>query len=96
MVWERVNKGKNRTLARKRRVRARAWSRKSELYARGRRASWRRGKASRENFPGERRKSELVSGRRRSPGGPGESRFCFKSDQTRNVKRLEDERPFIR
>ena len=48
--WERVKVNDSRILTRKRRVRVRASSRKSQLYSEGRQAPRRRGKASKEKY----------------------------------------------
>ena len=80
---ERVKIGESRTLARKRGIRARAWSGKGGLHNEQGQIPRRAGRASKESLPRtSRRKHEWVSGRQSSPGRPAESWFHSKSGQT--------------
>ena len=73
---ERVKVGESRTLARKRGIRARAWSGKRGLHRGGRQIPRRKGRASKKRLPRTcRRKHEWVSGRKSSPGRSAESWF---------------------
>ena len=70
---ERVKVGESRTLARERRIRARAWRGKGGLHREGRQIS---GKANNNSLPERSRwKHERVSGRKSSPGRSAESWF---------------------
>ena len=83
MREERVKMGESRTLVRKRRIRARAWSGKGGLDREGRQIPRRTGRASKKSLPRtSRRKHERVSGRKSSPGRSAESWFHSKSGQT--------------
>ena len=76
MRGERVKMGESRTLARKRGIRARAWSGKGGLHREGRQIPRRKGRASKNSLPRtSRRKHERVSGRKSSPGRSAESWF---------------------
>ena len=66
MRGERVKMGESRTLARKRGIRARAWSGKGELHREGRQIPGRANKKS--LLRRGKRKLERVSGRKSSPG----------------------------
>ena len=80
---ERVKVGESCTLARKRRIRARAWSGKGGLHRKQGQISRRKGRASKKILPRtSRRKHERVSGRKSSPGQSAESWFHSKSGQT--------------
>ena len=69
MRGERVKVGENRTLARERRIRARARRGKGGLHREGRQIPRRKGRASNKSLPRtSRRKHERVSGRKSSPG----------------------------
>ena len=73
---ERVKVDESRTLARVRRIRARAWSGKDGLHCEGRKIPRRTGRASNKSLPRtSRRKHERVSGRKSSPGRSAESWF---------------------
>ena len=79
--------GENRTLARVRGIRARAWSEKGGLHREGRQIPRRKERASKKSLPRtSRRKHERVSGRKSSPGQSAESWFHSKSGQTSNRK----------
>ena len=85
---ERVKVSKSCTLARKRGIRARAWSGKSGLHSEGRQIQWSRRRARKKSVPRRSRKRhERVSGRKSSPGRSAESWFHSKSGQTWNRKR---------
>ena len=80
---ERVKVGESRTLARKRRIIARAWRRKGGLPSEQRQTPRRKGRASNKSLPRRgQRKHERVSGRKNSPGRFAESWFHPKSGQT--------------
>ena len=71
---ERVKVGESRTLARKKRIRARAWSGKGGLHRKRRQIPRRKGSASKKSLPRtSRRKHEQVSRRKSSPGRSAES-----------------------
>ena len=75
--------GESCTLARKRGIRVRAWSRKGGLHGEQRQLSRRKGRASNKSLPRtSRRKHEWVSGRKSSPGRSAESWPHSKSGQT--------------
>ena len=77
-----MRREKELPLSSKKRVRARARSRKSEVHAKERWVPGRRGKTSRKSFIGaRRRKYQRVSGRKNSPSGPGKSKFHSKFGQ---------------
>ena len=79
----RVKMGESRTLARKRGIRARAWSGKGGLHRERGKIPRRKGRASNKNLPRTtRRKHERVSERKSSPGRSAESWFHSKSGQT--------------
>ena len=80
MRGERVKMGKSRTLARKRGIRARAWSGKGGLDREGRQIPRRTSKKSLPRT--SRRKHERVSGLKSFPGRSAESWFHSKSGQT--------------
>ena len=83
MREERVKMGESRTLARKRGIRARAWSGKGGLHRERGQIPRRTGRASKKSLPRtSRRKHERVSGRKSSPGRSAESWFHSKSGQT--------------
>ena len=83
MKGERVKVGKTRTLARERRIRARAWSGKGGLHRERRQIPRRKGRASKKSLSRRgRRKHERVSGYKSSPGRSAESWFHSKSGQT--------------
>ena len=72
-----------RTLARKRGIRARAWSGKVGLHRERGKIPRRKGRASKKSLPRtSRRKHEWVSGRKISPGRSAESWFYSTSGQT--------------
>ena len=76
MRGERVKVGESRTLAREKKIRARAWSGKGELHREQRQIPRRKGRASNKSLPRtSRRKHERVSGRKSSPGRSAESWF---------------------
>ena len=76
MRGERVKVGENRTLASERGIRARAWRGKGGHYSEGRQISRRKGRASKKSLlKRSKRKHELVSGRKSSPGRTVESWF---------------------
>ena len=70
MRGERVKVGESRTLARERRISARAWS---GIYGEEGQIPRRKETAGKKSFPRSRRKHERVSGRKRSPGRSAES-----------------------
>ena len=72
MRRKRVKVGESRTLARKRRIRARAWSRKGGLHRKRRHISRRKGRASKKSLLRTSRWKH-VSGRKSSPGRSAES-----------------------
>ena len=80
---ERVKVGESRTLAREKRIRARARRGKVGLHREGRQIPRRRRRASKKDLPRRcRRKHKQVSGRKGSPGRSAESWFHSKSGQT--------------
>ena len=81
MRGERVKMGESRTLARKRGIRARAWSGKGGLHRERRQIPRRTGWASKSLPRTNRRKRERVSGRKSSPGPSAESWFHSMSGQ---------------
>ena len=83
MRGERVKVGESRTLARKRRIIAGAWSGKGGIHREGRQIPRKKGRASKKSLPRTiRRKHERVSGRKGSPGRSVESWPHSKSGQT--------------
>ena len=81
--WERVKVSTNRTLVRKREIRAIAWGGENGLHGERRRVPRKKGIASKESLPRtSRRKHERVSGCKSSPGRFAESWFHSKSGQT--------------
>ena len=82
MREEGVKVGESRTLARKRRIRAGAWSGKGGLHGEGRQVPARKERACKKSLPRtSRRKYERVSGRKSSPGRFAKSWFHSKSGQ---------------
>ena len=80
---ERVKVGESRTLARERRIRARAWRGKGGLHGDGRQIPRSKERASKKSLTRtSRRKHERVSRRKSSPGRSAESWFHSKSGQT--------------
>ena len=80
---ERVKVGESRTLAKKRRVRARACSGKGGLHRERRQIPTTTGRASKKSLPRRgRTKHERVSARKSSPGQSAESWFHPYSGQT--------------
>ena len=76
MRGERVKVGESRTLARKRGIRARAWSGKGGLHLERKQIPRRKKRASNKSLPRtSRRKHEQVSGCKSSPGRSAESWF---------------------
>ena len=76
MKGERVKVGDSRTLARGRRIRARAWSGKGGIHRERKQIPWRKGRASKYSLPRtSRTKHERVSGCKSSPGRSAESWF---------------------
>ena len=83
MRGERVKVGENRTLARKRGIRAGAWSGKSGFHDEQTQIPRRKERTSKKSISRTtRRKHERVSGRKSSPGRSAESWFHSKSGQT--------------
>ena len=83
MRGERAKMGESCTLARVRGIRARAWSGKGGLHHERGQNPRRKGRASKKSLPRRgRRKHELVSGCKSSPGRSAESWFHSKSGQT--------------
>ena len=79
--------GQEPPLARKRGIRARAWSKKGGLHGERGQVPMRRLRASKTNLPRtSRRKHERMSGRNSSPGRSEKSWFHSKSGQTSNRK----------
>ena len=75
--------GESRTLARKRGIRARAWSGKGGIHREQREIPRRTGWASNKSLPRtSKRKHERVSGRKSSSGRSAESWLHSKSGQT--------------
>ena len=82
VMEERLKMGESRTLARERRIRARAWRSKGGLYGERRKIPRRKGRASKKSLlMRSRRKHERVSGRKSSSGRSAESWFHSKSGQ---------------
>ena len=74
MRGERVKMGENRTLARVRGIRVKAWSKKGGHHREQGQIPRRTGRASNKSIPRRsRRKHERVSGRKSSPGRSAES-----------------------
>ena len=77
----------SRTLARERKIRARAWRGEDGLQSEGRQIPRRKRRKSKESLSRRSgRKHERVSGRKSSPGRSTESWCHSKSDQTLNGK----------
>ena len=73
---KRVKMGKCHTLARERRIRAKAWKGKSGLHREARQIPRRKGRASKKSLPRtSRRKHEQVSESKSSPGRSAQSWF---------------------
>ena len=80
---ERVKVGKSCTLARERKIRARAWRGKGGLHCEGRQIPRGKGRASKKSLPRRsRKKHERVSGCKSFPGRSADSWFHSKSGQT--------------
>ena len=95
MRGERVKVGEGHNLARKKGIRARAWSGKGGLHRERRKILRRTGRASKKSLPRtSRSKHEWVSGCKSSPGQSAESWFhSLVWPNLRWKRRLGDEEP---